>query len=238
MMWLGIVVMVVGFIGVLICAKIQRTNPAIQPVALLFALVMLAGLGIYFWMYMFPPPDRSGEIFRMSVANKVASELKGQNITWLASDVTSEYAQKIKGAFEAAGGSGQWVTAGSGDMGMVNPDEFKKIIEGLGADDVVVLDVSLMEVGNVFDKALRNAKGPKYFLTDNSSHLMGMKNAVKAFENGTIIGAIISKDKIDVDFKPDEDELDEAFDARYQVITKDNYKNFLEQLGLNIGKRK
>ncbi|MBO5667498.1 MAG: hypothetical protein J6S43_00055 [Lentisphaeria bacterium] len=238
MMWLGIVVMVIGFIGVLICAKIQRTNPSIQPVAFLCALVMLAGLGIYFWMYMFPPPDRSGEIFRMSVAAKVASELKGQKLTWLASDTTSEYAQKIKAAFEAAGGSAEWVEAGGGDMGMVNPDEFKKIIEGLGADDVVVVDISLMEIGNTFDKLLRNAKGPKYFLTDSASHLMGMRNAAKAFENGTIIGAIIPQDKIDVEFKPDEDELDEAFDARYQVVKKDNYKSFLEQLGLNTGKRK
>ena len=48
---LGLILMAAGFIGVLICAKIQKTNPSIQPVAILCALVMLGGLGTYFWFY-------------------------------------------------------------------------------------------------------------------------------------------------------------------------------------------
>ena len=48
---LGLILMAAGFIGVLVCAKIQKTNPSIQPVAILCALVMLGGLGTYFWFY-------------------------------------------------------------------------------------------------------------------------------------------------------------------------------------------
>ena len=44
--YVGIVVMVVGLIGLIVCAKKQRVNPVMQKIAVVFALVMFTGLGL------------------------------------------------------------------------------------------------------------------------------------------------------------------------------------------------
>ena len=49
---LGIILMVAGFLGVLVCAKLQKSNPSIQPVAVICALVMISGLIVYGYNYM------------------------------------------------------------------------------------------------------------------------------------------------------------------------------------------
>ena len=43
MVVLWVAVMAVGLIGMIVCSKKQKTNPAIQPVAILLFLVVLAG---------------------------------------------------------------------------------------------------------------------------------------------------------------------------------------------------
>ena len=46
MYYIGIAVMVFGVIGLIFCAKKQRVNPAMQSVAIVFALIMFTGLGL------------------------------------------------------------------------------------------------------------------------------------------------------------------------------------------------
>lgn len=45
MTWICIAVMVVGFIGMIVCSKKQKTNPAMQPVAILLCLLVLGAAG-------------------------------------------------------------------------------------------------------------------------------------------------------------------------------------------------
>ena len=44
-MYLGIVFAILGFAGVLVCAKLAKSNPSIQPLAIVCAVVMLIGIG-------------------------------------------------------------------------------------------------------------------------------------------------------------------------------------------------
>ena len=80
-MWtvVGLVLMAVGFIGVLIGAKMQKTNPNGQPLALASAAVMITGLGIYGYTYMFGSNDGDMEaamIYQCSIMDQAGNYLK------------------------------------------------------------------------------------------------------------------------------------------------------------------
>ena len=46
---IAVAVMAVGFIGMIVCSKKQKTNPAMQPVAILLCIVVLGAAGYLLW---------------------------------------------------------------------------------------------------------------------------------------------------------------------------------------------
>lgn len=229
MMWIGIVVMVIGFLGVCVFAKMKQ-----QPPAAGCAVLMLVGLGIYMWFYLNPPPDRSGEYFGMSVAAKVAKLPETQNAKlWIASDIAGEYYKNIQDAYKEAGGKAEWIAAANPESGMFDMDKFKEIIKSCGKDDVVVVDVSVMEFTSDFKKILRDSNSPKFFFTNNGAGFMGFKASEieKYFKDGKILGVIAYQQNIDNKFKPSAGELEEAFNKRFLVVTKENFKENKALLG-------
>ena len=56
MTWICVAIMVVGFIGMIVCSKKQKTNPAMQPVAIVLCLVVLGAAAGLLW-------DKMGDSF-------------------------------------------------------------------------------------------------------------------------------------------------------------------------------
>ena len=224
MMWLGIAIMAVGFIGVLVCAKIKN-----QPLQVGAAVVMLVGLGIYFYAYMNKDQAyaRDWVVYRMAVANAVAKELNGAKAVWITSDMESETSKEIQDAFTKFGGNAEYKSVTSAESGMVDSKAFADALKTLTKDNYLVLDISMMEGGVMkpFATLLKSSNCPKIILTDNASGMDGkMLGIAKAFKDGKIVAAISHKTgDIDLEFHPDEDNLDEAFNARYIVIKADNF---------------
>lgn len=231
-MWLGIAIMAVGFIGVLVCAKIKN-----QPLQVGAAVVMLAGLGIYFYAYLTKDNAyaRDWIVYRMAVANAVAKELNGAKAVWITGDTESESSKEIQAAFAKAGGNAEYMTV-TGEDGMVDAKKFEPILKTLTKDNYLVLDISLME-GNLmktFATMLKSSNCPKVILTDNASGMDGKSiGIIKAFKDGKIVAAITSNMNAGKteEFHPDEDDLEEAFNAQYVVVKADNFDQYKANFG-------
>ena len=231
MMWLGIAIMAVGFIGVLACAKIKN-----QPLQVVSAIVMLAGLGVYFYAYLNQDQAyaRDWTIYRMAVAQSVAKELNGAQAIWVTNDITSESSKEAMKAFADAGGNAEWKMITSPDSGMIDDKALAELLKGLTKDNYLVLDVGLMENNAIaiFKKLLTNSNCPKIILTENASGMEGkMLKIDKAFKDGKIIAAVTNKSDIDIEFHPDENDLTEAFNARFVMVKADNFDNFKANFG-------
>ena len=231
----GIIMMVAGFVGVLVCAKLH-----LQPVAVVCAVVMLAGLGIYAYGYMNPAPSRDGEIYTAACAKKIGDHLKaqcgGKKVIWItdAESAKGAFIAKSLEAFEKAYGSKPEIKSPEqseeGDL-MVKAQKLDKLFEGLDDSAVVVIDTMLpMDIKNF--KAIKAAKGPKIFLTQNASVMEGGKLILAALEKDIVVGLIAGKAGSNQDFKPSDSDLEAAFNEHYVLITKENAKDNKAAFGM------
>lgn len=251
MLSLGIILMIAGFVGVLVCAKRQRSNPSMQPVAMLCALVMLSGLGIYAYDVMSGSSGSSGmeagRIYYCSIADRAGTTLKsvapGKKAVYVVDPgmLSSETAQKALETFKKAYGSDDVelasiaVPADYEESGM---DLFSfleaKHIDALVAANpdagVFVMDIGLPEKANQIKAfALAADKRPVFFLTNMGP--CGGKVLKKLIKDGKLAGVVTGKSgKRDPDYEPDEDKLAEAFDRLYVVVNKDNLKDHEQDL--------
>lgn len=231
---LGLILMAAGFIGVLVCAKIQKTNPSIQPVAILCALVMLGGLGTYFWFYWNKGKyEAQAAAARQQIFNKALMDtigkqdgVKGKKIYWLTNDTASDSHKACLEALKNASGSEVVLPSANGDEGMmmgIDAKTFKTEIAALTDNDVILLDSEVSNITQELDKAFNSKKGPRFVITDSAKNgMFNMKKISAGFKNGKILFAVSSKSNIDQEFEPDEDKLDEAFNNRYQIVKEYN----------------
>ena len=232
---LGIAIMVIGFAGVLVAAKLRM-----ESIAIVFAIVMLGGLGFYGWFYMNPPPDMSYQVFGKAVAQRIGEEVKkggASKIVWVTGDGSSDYSKECFEVFKAAaGGNAEMVAVMDSESGIADMSDakLKEILASCGSGDAVVLDISYTgDLKKVDFLKSGSYKGPKIYLTSNASFMgANIKVILNAFKNDKIVAAVASKDNIDTEFKPDEDELKEAFDSRYIIVTKENIEENKEKFGM------
>ena len=240
-MWtvIGLVLMVVGFISVLVCAKLQKTNPNAQPLAIASAAVMLTGLGIYGYFYMFGSNDGDMEaamIYQCSIMDQAGNYLKkaapGKKVVFVVEPGLSktENGKKLleaqQKAFEKAyGGSVEVVEFeveglneedGGSYADTMKVADFEKLVAENESADIFVLTIGLPSGDQVPD-----FKGKTVFLTN--SGMIETKDLKSAIEEGTITAVVTGNGKkIDPNFEPDEDKLKEAFDTRWIIVDKDN----------------
>ncbi len=226
-MYVGIVVAILGFAGVLVCAKLAKGNPNIQPVAIACAVFMLAGIGTYGYIYLnkaeFEAAEQAAKqlIFEKALMNKIGTELKGKKIFWFTGDGESENAKAKLEVLKAASGAEVVVVAPKqsedGMGGMIN---FKEEIAKVGADDVVLLDTDTMGFEEDLKKAIADPKGCKFAIGASGSgviNILGEKDAQKLFGN-KILFVVSSVANADQEYEPSEDNLDEAFSKRYELV--------------------
>lgn len=251
MLTIGIIMMIAGFIGVLICAKRQRSNPAIQPVALLCALVMLGGLGIYAYDVMSGSSGSSGmeagRIYYCSIADRAGTTLKsvapGKKAVYVVDPgmMGSETARKALETFKKAYGSddvelatievpSDYEESGMDIFTILDAKHIDALVAANPDAGVFVMDIGLPEKANRI-KALNLApdKRPAFFLTNMGP--IGGKALKKLIKDGKLAGVVTGKSgKRDPDYEPDEDKLAEAFDRLYVVVDKNNLKEHEDNL--------
>ena len=238
----GIILMVAGFIGVLVCAKLQKSNPSIQPVAILCAVVMIGGLAVYGYGYMNGDDNtETAKIYAMATGNGVGKYLKqtvpGKRIVYVVnpgmenSDYAKSQAEAMKKAY---GGDVEIATIDvpqevreSGDvMGYLKPDHIDKVVAKDPAA-VYVLDIGMPEKGT--PRCFSSAKDrPAVFLTN--SGMADMRSIKKLIKDGKLVGILIGNPaKRDPNFEPSARKLDEAFNRQYVIVGKDNLDKYKDK---------
>ena len=242
MYYVGIAVMVVGLLGLITCAKKQRVNPAMQSIAVVFALIMFGGLGMALHDQM--GGNVQGEIeneqlflySRCAVAGKSLSAAKPgakvlfvTNPGWDKEEARKEQVEKQVEAFKATYGSGDVVidciplpanydeNADSVED-LLTVKEFKALLERHKDAQVVVTDVGMPEKG---ESLLRDKDAPVVFLLSQGN--LGGKALKNLFKKGKVVGMIGYKNKADYEAKADEDDLVKSFEIRYELIDGSNY---------------
>ena len=117
----------------------------------------------------------------------------------------------------------------------LTPQKLKEILKSATPDDAVVLDVSMMMPSKQIEFFKSSYKGPKVFLTNNATPMGSTPKAINtALTKGGLKALVISLDKIDEEFKPDSDELDEAFSKRYILVDASNFDNYKERFSMGM----
>ena len=250
MTWICVAVMVVGFIGMIVCAKKQKTNPAMQPVAILLCLVVLgAAIGLL-W-------DKMGDSFSGG-----ASVMKSE-LAFLAS---RGHAAGTHLAKVAPGKKIVVIAEPNYDQAPQTKDMIEMVKKGYGSDNLVVealvvpgansenaIPIEELMKAKDFDAVLNKHKDagivlslvglpqnaqrmaafrgknvPVFFLMSTG---MGTgKFVVSQIQKGTIAGVIVPNPKADYEAKAPSDPA-KAFAIRFVLVTKDNmesYKQFFE----------
>ena len=228
-MYLGIVFAILGFAGVLVCAKLAKSNPSIQPLAIACAVVMLIGIGTYGYVYWNMSEFEAAEaaakqaVFDKAVLTKIGGELKGKKIHWITNnDANDENFKARVEVLKAATGAEVVVisTAMTPDGNPAQVD-LKKELKNIAETDVILVDTE--ESGD----AIKGAKKQKFAFTANGTgSLRGLKEKElqDAFKKGQILFVVLNKPVTDEtkDYEPDEDNLEEAFNTRYELLKEYN----------------
>ena len=240
--YVGIVVMVVGLIGLIVCAKKQRVNPIMQKIAVVFALVMFTGLGLSLHDQMggnVQSEIENEQLFlysRSACAGKCLKAAKPgvkvlfvTNPGWEKDEIRKEQVEKQVEHFKATYGSGDVVVDCIPLPANFNEDtdsvedlltvkEFKALLAKHKDAGAVVTDIGLPEKG---ESLFRDKNAPVVFLL-NQGNISG-KGVKNLFKNGDVVGMINYKSKADYEIKADADDLLKSFEIRYELIDGNNY---------------
>ena len=226
--------MVIGFLGVIICAKLAKANPALQPLAMLCALVMLTGLGVYGYDYMGGDTSKGmeiGMIYQRSIGDAAGRYLQkvapGKKVAYVVAPgaAAGKLTQEVVKAFNAAYGADAEVI--EIDVPLQDGEELESVMTKAHVDNLVknsdaeafVFDIGLP---HQVPGCISSNKGKKvFFLTTGGNYDNSLLK--RQIKNGNITAVVTGKSgKRDKDFTPDEDELEAAFNNLYVIADKDN----------------
>ena len=242
MYYVGIAVMVFGLIGLIVCAKKQRVNPAMQSVAVIFGLVMYSGLGMALYdqmggdvqseieneqLFLYSRSARAGKCLK--AVSPGAKVLFIANPGWDKEETGKEQVGKQVEAFKAAYGSENVVIDSiplpanydeNADTieDLITVKEFTALLDKNKDAKVIVTDIGLPEKA---ERLFKDKDAPVVFLL-NQGNVSG-KALKNLFKDGKVAGMIGYKNKADYEIKADEDDLIKSFDVRYELIDGKNY---------------
>lgn len=207
----------------------------IAAVVALFALsavvtVAIGVFGYYYWNKAeFDAAEQAEKqlVFEKAMMNKIGTELKGKKIHWITdNDVNDEYfREKVKFLKAASGADVVAISTFMTIDGDFEPIDFKKELAKIPESDVILIDSDV--VGN----DLMRAKKHRFVFTPNG---MGSLRCLKErelqhmFQKGQILFVVRQLDYADPEFEPDEDDLDEAFYERYELIREYDKSKFAD----------
>ena len=240
MQYVYIAAMILALIGMIVCSKKQKTNPAVQPVAFVLFVVVLISAGLLLnELNVFG--GRSSLLanefkFYASQGNKTGTYLKtampGKKILMFA-DPGFEKNDNVKlladALREAYGGEVvvDTVELPGNQAGMPMPlymmmkaKDFDAMVEKHPDAGLIVTTVGLPQDANNLKFMKQSAdKRPALFLMGLPSG--PMQGILPALQSGAIIGLIISNPQAQYDVSAPSDPM-EAFDILFFLVTKEN----------------
>lgn len=240
MQWVYIAVMVLGLVGMMVCSKKQKNNPAMQPVAFVLFVVVVIGAGMLLreWGVFGGGRDsllQNELAFYASQGTKTGAFLKqtdpGKKILLVAdpgfenNDNIKRLANALKDGYggevimDTVQVPGMQEDAPMPLYMMMKAKEFDEMVDKHGDCDIVVSTIGLPQDA-------RNLK----FMGKKKLFLMGLPSGPvpglqKALNDGNISGLIISNPQAKYDVSAPSDPM-KAFDIRYVLVNKDNAEQF------------
>jgi len=246
---ISIAVMVIGLIGMIICSKKQKTNPAMQPVSIgLFVVVLAGAIGLLVERGVIGGGANSvmeSELaFLASRGHAAGDYLKkvapGKKILIIAEPNFDKSAQitAMVDMIKKAYGS-QDVTIAAIPVPASTEDNPQPIEEVMKAKDFDKLTDQYKDAGIIISliglpsnarsmKAFSANPAPKFFLL--STGIGTGKFVQEQMNKGVIVGAVVPNPKANYDLKAPADPA-KAFAIRFVLVTKENLaanKQFFE----------
>lgn len=236
---LGVVLMAIGLVGMIFCSKKQKTNPAMQPVALgLFVVVIIGAVLMLKTMFGDDQSTIDNELrfanSRGFVAGKfIAAQASGKKVLFVAypNYEKNEHSMGVIKAFKDGFGSENVVVdtlkvpadfeeSGRTIEEFMQPKDFDELLAKHADAAVVVTVIGLPEKARNM-KAFKAAadKRPVFFLINQG--MFAGKNLVESIKNGTVAGILIPSPTAKYDVKAPGD-LEKAFAIRYVLVDKNN----------------
>lgn len=244
---LSIAIMVVGMIGLIICAKKQKTNPAMQPLAFGCLVVVLVGLGISVYKNMTPDSGlmESEARFRNSKMAKIGQMLKQSNPgkkvvfvvypNWEKYEISKKNIEQQMETFKEFYGSANIVATSlelpanfeemGGDLeSYMTKDNFEKMLAPHKDAGIVITDVGLPE-RQITGLSIVKDKTTSIVMLNEPNERIRVFRYVR---DGKITAVCYKprprKSKKDKNTPPPEapEDLLKAFDVRYFIVNKDN----------------
>ena len=239
MVWLWVIIMVIGLIGMIVCSKKQKTNPAMQPVALgVFLVVIVAAVMLLIETNVFGGNSSIMESELAFLASRghaagahLAKVAPGKKIVVIAEpnyDKNEQSKNLIEMVRKAYGSENLVVEAlvvpGASGENAMPIEELMKAKDFDAAlkkhkDFGIVLSLIGLPQDAARMAAFKGKNVPVFFLMSTG---MGTGKFVSAqIQKGTVAGVIVPNPKADYEAKAPSDPA-KAFAIRFVLVTKEN----------------
>ena len=228
----SIIVMVVGLLGLIVCAG-NKKNPAMQPIAVGCLLVTLVGFGLYMYDSNFKDKNKANmetyALRELSAYHKTGAVLKekvsGKKVLVLLDGMADEKLQEkfvdaLKNAF---GGEVVTEKMQAGEDGNIDSLSYRKDYKPIFARykdaGAIVFTIQLP-----FDMKYSELKAPLVLFQNGDFRA----RQAKAMFNSNKLLAIRTYKSYSINNmpEPDEENLDKTFDMFFNMITKENFDQF------------
>lgn len=237
---LGYVLMGIGLIGMIVCSKKQKSNPALQPVAFVLFLLVVAGA---FMSLKNVFSGGTSEILNKEMAyahsrgyvvgKYLASKAPGKKVLLIADNM---YGQSKTGGSLIKGlkdgyGTDEIVIDNvkpakmSEEMSIeevMTPEDMDNLLAAHSDAGVVITTIGLPQKANRMKYFSQKGDKPVIFLLSSG---MGGNKLDKYIAKGEIAGGIVNNLKADLRAEAKKNP-EETFAIRYILVTKDNIKEY------------
>ncbi len=228
----SIIVMVVGLLGLIVCAG-NKKNPAMQPIAVGCLLVTLVGFGLYMYDSNFKDKNKANmetyALRELAAYHKVGSVLKekvsGKKVLVLVDGMTSETLQEkfIEALKNSFGGEVIIEKMQAGEDGNIDSLSYRKDYKPIFARykdaGAIVFTIQLP-----FDMKYSELKAPLVLFQNGDFRARQMKAMLN---NNKLLAVRTYKSYSATNMpEPDEENLDKTFDMFFNLVTKENFDQF------------
>ena len=244
MQYVYIAAMVLALIGMIVCSKKQKTNPAVQPVAFVLFVVVLISAGLLLnelnvfggrssllaneLKFYASQGTKTGDFLKTAMPGKKLLLVadpgfeKNDNVKMLADALREGYGGEV--VVDTVELPGNQADAPMPLYMMMKAKDFDAMVEKHPDVGVIVTTVGLPQDANNLKFMKQSAdKRPALFLMGLPSG--PVPGIMPAIQSGAIVGLIISNPEAKYDVPPPSDPM-EAFDIRYVLVTKDNAEQY------------
>ena len=236
---IGIAIMVLGLVGMIVCSKKQRVNPALQPLSFVLFIVVLVGAFLFLQTRgLFGGSRGSGAVNNELAYQEARGTVVGEFMKSTAPDKklviiaepnyqSDRFTMQLINSLKKAYGAGEpeietvEVPPNAEEEGIPASDYMTpKALDALiPADAGIVVFMNCMPDNPQNMKMFKSKNGPKAMLIGRGS--ASGKFISDKIKSGEILGVVVGRPKIKYS-TPAASNYQKAFDFRYVLIDRDN----------------